>query len=136
MAGFDSIPELDRRGLRRFGLTTGGIVAALFGLLLPWLFERGVPVWPWALAGALAAWGLIAPSSLRPVYRAWMMLGLLLNKVMSPLIMTIVFLLAVTPMGVVRRMLGHSVPKRRDAALGSYRVESKKANPEDLERPF
>ena len=33
------IPELDREGLRQFGLTTGGIVAVLFGVVLPWLFD-------------------------------------------------------------------------------------------------
>ena len=37
-----SIPELDRKGLREFGLVTGGIVAVLFGLFFPWLLERAV----------------------------------------------------------------------------------------------
>jgi hypothetical protein len=45
-----SIPELDARGLRQFALTTGGIVAGLFGLLLPWLFDAncltGPGSWP------------------------------------------------------------------------------------------
>lgn len=40
------IPELDRKGLRQFGLVTGGIVAGLFGLLFPWLLERALPLWP------------------------------------------------------------------------------------------
>jgi len=57
-------------------------------------------------------------------------------KVMSPLIMSLLFFLAITPMGLVRRMFGHAVPKHRDAAAKSYRIASKKANPEDLERPF
>ncbi|HLF10880.1 MAG TPA: SxtJ family membrane protein [Gammaproteobacteria bacterium] len=136
MVNVHSIPELDRNGLRRFALTTGGIVAVLFGLFFPWLLERSIPIWPWVVAGVLVAWGLIAPSSLRPVYRGWMIFGLLLNKVMSPLIMSLLFFLAITPMGLVRRMFGHAVPKHRDAAAKSYRIASKKANPEDLERPF
>jgi hypothetical protein len=38
-----TIPALDRNGLRRFGITTGGIIAALFGLFFPWLLERPIP---------------------------------------------------------------------------------------------
>ncbi len=136
MADLHSIPELDKAGLRRFGLTTGAIIAGLFGLFFPWLLERAIPTWPWLLAAILIAWGLIAPSSLNPVYRAWMRFGLLLNKVMSPLIMSLVFFLAVTPMGLLRRMFGHSFPKHRDDKATSYRIMSKKSNPEDLERPF
>jgi hypothetical protein len=41
-----AIPELDRRGLRSFGLATGLTVGALFGLALPWLLEHDVPIWP------------------------------------------------------------------------------------------
>lgn len=35
---FNHIPELDKRGLRNFGLITGALFASLFGLLLPWRF--------------------------------------------------------------------------------------------------
>jgi len=136
MLRLDPIPELDRAGLRKFALTTGGIVAGLFGLFFPWLLERPWPIWPWIFAGILIAWGLIAPASLRPVYRGWMTFGLLLNKVMSPLIMSLLFFLAVTPTGLLRRMFGHELPKHRDPATKSYRIESKKPKPEDLERPF
>ena len=47
MGGSLTIPELDRAGLRQFGLLMGGFVALVFGLLLPWLFERTLPLWPW-----------------------------------------------------------------------------------------
>ncbi len=63
------IPELDRKGLREFGLVTGTIVAVLFGLFFPWLLERAFPLWPWVVFGVLGAWALVAPLSLRPLYR-------------------------------------------------------------------
>jgi hypothetical protein len=137
MSAAHSIPDLDRKGLRDFALTTGGIIAGLFGVLLPWLFERGLPIWPWIVGGVLIAWGLIAPMSLRPLYRGWMRFGLLLNKVMSPLIMSLVFFLIITPLGLIRRMAGHDeIPKGRDRSAETYRKPSKKTEPEDLERPF
>ena len=85
------IPELDRKGLREFGLVTGAIVAGLFGLFFPWLLETGLPAWPWAVGGGLGLWALVAPASLRPVYRTWMRLGLALSRITTPLILGVVF---------------------------------------------
>lgn len=131
------IPELDRKGLREFGLTTGAIVALLFGLFFPWILEHGFPVWPWAVAVVLGAWALLAPASLRPVYRVWMRLGLLLSKVTVPVIMLAVFLLVITPLGLARRALGKSaIPKRPLPTVDTYRVPAKRIREEDLERPF
>jgi hypothetical protein len=130
------IKELDRKGLREFALTTAGIVAALFGLFFPWLFERPIPRWPWVIAAVLAAWGLAAPRSLRPVYRGWMHFGLMLSKITTPIIMGIVFFLVITPMGLVRRMLGKDSLARRFETTGSYRVPSHKSPVRNLEKPF
>ena len=33
------IPELDSAGLRQFGLMLGGILAVVFGIILPWTWE-------------------------------------------------------------------------------------------------
>jgi hypothetical protein len=130
------IKELDARGLREFGLTTGGIVAGLFGLLFPWLLERPVPRWPWVIAAVLVAWALAAPASLRGFYRGWMKLGLLLGKITTPVIMGVVFFLVVTPMGLVRRLLGKDSLARGFEMTSSYRVPSHKAPAKNLEKPF
>jgi O-antigen/teichoic acid export membrane protein len=132
-----SIPELDARGLRQFALSTGGIVAVLFGLILPWLFDAGLPSWPWVLAAILAVWGLAAPKSLGPVYRGWMRFGLAISRVTTPLILTLVFFLVFTPAGLIMRLTGHDPMQRRlspDAA--SYREPSQAAAPESIERPY
>ena len=114
------IVELDRKGLRDFGLITGCIVAALFGLFFPWILETRTPVWPWALAGVLSVWGLAAPMSLQPVYRIWMKLGLLLGRITTPIILGIDFYLLVLPMGLIMRGFGHDPMARRlDAASSS-----------------
>lgn len=131
-----AIPELDRKGLRHFGITTGAIVVLIFGLFFPWLLDRAWPLWPWLLCAVLALWGLAAPMSLRPVYRGWMRFGLLASRVMTPLIMGIIFYLLITPFGLVRRMFGKdTLPKRFDPTP-SYRVPSRPAPAEKLRRPF
>jgi Kef-type K+ transport system membrane component KefB len=130
-------PELDRKGLREFGIVTGGIVAVLFGLFFPWLLERDLPLWPWVFASALALWALMAPQSLRPVYRLWMRLGLLLSLVTTPVILGIVFFFVILPMALVMRLTGHDPMARRfDDRAKSYRVPSHPPKRENMERPF
>jgi len=133
----NEIPELDRKGLRDFGLVTGGIIAVLFGLFFPWLLESRIPVWPWIFAGILGAWGLAAPMSLQPVYRLWMKLGLLLSRITTPIILGIIFYLLIWPMGLVMRIFGRDPMARRlDGTAKTYRVTSHKAPKQNMERPF
>ena len=137
MSSSNVIPDIDRQGLRSFGLTTGAIVAALFGLFFPWLLEASYPLWPWAILGVLGIWALIAPDSLKPVYRIWMRFGLLLSKITTPIIMGAVFYLVVLPFGLALRLLGKDPMRRRiDDAAESYRIKSIKTSKENLENPF
>ena len=135
--GVHTIPELDRKGLREFGLVTGGILAGLFGLFFPWLLEFNFPVWPWVVGGVLGLWALLAPMSLRPVYYWWMRLALLLSRITTPIILGIVFYLVFLPVALVMKLLGHDPMARRfDESAESYRVPSHKAPRDQLEKPF
>ena len=132
-----AIPDVDRRGLRSFGLSTGTSVGALFGLALPWLLEHELPIWPWPVAGTLVGLAAGAPALLRPVYRAWMGFGLVMSRITTPLLMGVLFLVAVTPIARLRALSGTDRLARRfmrDAK--SYRIPSKPSNARDLERPF
>jgi hypothetical protein len=137
MSSEHKIPELDRKGLRQFGLTTGAIVGVLFGLFFPWVLERPVPRWPWVIFGVLALMALAVPDALRPVYTGWMRFGLFMSRITTPLIMGIVFYLVITPMGLVMRIMGKDYMARRlrDQAA-SYRIESTATPPKRLEKPF
>lgn len=137
MSSEHQIPELDRKGLRQFGLTTGAIIGVLFGLFFPWLLERPVPRWPWVIVGVLALPALAAPDALRPVYQGWMRFGLLMSRITTPVIMGIVFYLVITPMGLVMRLAGKDYMARRlRDPSPSYRIESAATPPKRLEKPF
>ena len=131
------IPNLDAKGLRHFAWSTGAILAVLFGAVLPWLFGLPIPWWPFALALVLILWGLAAPATLRPLYRGWMRLGLLINRVTTPLILGLVFILIFVPTGLIMRLLGGDPLRRRlpPAAL-TYREPSPAASRESMEKPF
>lgn len=131
------IPELNRTQLREFGLVTGAIFVGLFGLALPWLFAFGYPAWPWWIAVVLGVWALAAPQTLRPVYRVWMRLGMLLGRITTPIVLGILFFLVIAPMGYIMRLAGHDPMARQlDKKMESYRVLYKKAPKKNMEKPF
>ena len=131
------IPELDRKGLREFGLITGSIIAALFGLVFPWLLGNDIHVWPWAVGGGLVFWALAVPDSLRVVYRQWMRFGLLVSKITTPVILGIVFFVVIFPAALVMKIAGRDPMARTlDKHAKSYRIVSRKAPNKNLEKPF
>jgi len=81
-----------------------GVLGGLAALLL--LAHRPAGPWLLAAAGLFAGAGVVAPRALDPVERAWMLLGRWLSVATTYLVLTLAFALVVTPLGVVRRMLG------------------------------
>ncbi len=59
-----------------------------------------------------------------------------MSKVTTPIIMGIVFFLVITPMGLVRRILGKDSLARQFESTSSYRVPSHKSPVRNLEKPF
>ena len=116
-----AIPELDTKGLRRFGLQFAALIALFFGLLLPWLFGFTYPLWPWLAGGAVALWSLLAPDSLDYLYRPWMRFGLLLGRITSPIVLGILFFLVFTPAALVLKLLRKKLmPLEPDPAADTY----------------
>ena len=130
-------PELSTQELRKFGFTTGAIVAILFGILLPWLFTHGYPYWPWILAGVLGLWALIAPATLKPVYNGWMKVGHVLGWINTRIILGLMFYTVFFVVGLVLKILGKDPMSRKiDKSAESYRVPSHAHNKDHVERPF
>ena len=133
----NSIPELDSRGLREFAFMTGGVLALIFGLLLPWVFNHAFPYWPWIVLAVLASWGLMAPGTLGPVYKGWMKFALILGKITTPIFLGIVFFIVFLPVALVFKVLGRDPMNRKfDKDQTTYRVKLNKISRTNLEKPF
>ncbi|MCC7181517.1 MAG: hypothetical protein IT177_24275 [Acidobacteria bacterium] len=90
---------------RRFGLTVGAAFL-VFAAIAWW---RGHPTTTSVLGilgGVLSVSGLVIPTYLGPVERAWMQLAHLLSKVTTPIVMGVMYLLVLTPVGFLRRIFG------------------------------
>jgi hypothetical protein len=104
---------------RTFGLVIAGALA-LLALINFWHHGR---LWPWELSAAvlflLAA--RLRPSSLHPLNLVWMKLGLLLHRVVNPIVMGLVFFGAIWPTGLVMRLRGRDLLRlKRESASDTY----------------
>jgi hypothetical protein len=101
------------RAEREFGLVVGGFLALLGG----WWLYRGKfgnaahVVFP--LGALLIFFGLIWPRLLVWPNRAWMLLAEGLSFITTRIILGLVFFLVVTPIGVVKRLMGWDPLGRR-----------------------
>ena len=127
---------LNTKELRHFGLLMAAVVGALFGLLLPWLFDRPLPAWPWALAAAFAVPALLRPAVLRPVYALWMRFGHVMGTINAYLILGLVFFIVLTPIGRVMRLLGINPLLRPASRPDSFLAKSRRRPPQHMDRPF
>lgn len=121
---------------RGFGIVFA-VVFAVIGLSPAW---DGAPLRWWALAVAvmfLAVAGL-APAILKPFNRLWFAFGLLLHKVVSPLVMGLVFFATVTPTAFIMRMLGKDPLRLRfDRQAKTYWIEREPGpEPETMRNQF
>ena len=120
---------------RKFGLTLGAAFLLLGGVM--WWREHTVAfLVSITLAAVLAAAGLVIPTRLEPVERAWMRLAHLLSRVTTPLFMGIVYFLVIAPTGIVRRSLGRSALRRPREASSYWVARDITARRSDLERQF
>ena len=125
------------RDLRKFGLMVGGVFAVLGGLMLL-RHKAHYPyfLWPGAV---LVLFGAILPRALKWIYIAWMSVAFVLGFVMAHVILTLLFFLVITPIGLVARLMGKDfLSLKLDRAAKSYWIprEKKPKSAADYSRQF
>jgi len=126
----------ERAELKKFGLTLG-IAFGLLGGLSLWrghVFRGGFLT----LFSLVCFLGILQPLRLKPLYKAWMWISAFLGAVMTRVILTLLFYLVVTPLGLLARVFRQKLLERRfDRDASSYwvAVKGRKTNA-DYERQF
>lgn len=108
---------------RTFGFVFTGIFLIVAGYL--WLYH-GKPVAIQAflvLAAAFLAFTLFMPIALRPLNKAWYKLGLLMGRVVSPIVLGILFFILITPIAIVMRLAGRDPLRLRKQDAQSHWID-------------
>jgi len=132
-----ALTRSDTRELRAFGLGLAALVVVVFWLVIPWLRERPMPVWPAAVGGVLAILALGWPAAIWPVYRLILPVARVLAIVNTWLLLGAVFFGILLPLGWVLRSLGRLQYRTGfEPTMTSYRVDVPDDHATRLEEPF
>ena len=103
-----------------------GIVFFIFFLIIalyPLLNNQNIRLWSLIISIVFLILGLLNSDFLRPLNKIWFRFGLLLGKVVSPIIMSIIFFLVVTPIGIFMKVLGKDLINLKFNNKKTYWIE-------------
>ena len=91
--------------------------------LYPLIHNEEIRIWSLIISLIFLILGLINSRILNPLNKLWFKFGILLGKIVSPIIMGIIFFLVVTPIGFIMRILGKDVLNLKFNENKSYWIE-------------
>jgi hypothetical protein len=113
---------------RSFGIVMTVAFAVLS--LLNWWHDGHWWRWTGGIAVLFLVAALFYSAALKPLNRLWLKFGLLLHKVVNPIVMALVFFGAVLPTGLLMRALGKDLLRlKRQPDANSYWIERRPPGP-------
>lgn len=108
---------------RRFGTLFSMIflVIGIYGYLKGW--PASALVASVAASGLIGFVALVSPSLLAPFNKVWFLIGDLLGRIVSPVVLGIIFFLILTPVGSLGRMFGRDVLRIKRPKASSYWID-------------
>jgi len=89
---------------RSFGIVF--FIVFLFIALYPITYSEDIRIWSLIISFIFIILGLLNSKILTPLNKLWFKFGVILGKIISPIIMGIIFFLVVTPIGLIMKVLG------------------------------
>ena len=103
-----------------------GIVFFIVFLLIsiyPLINNENVRIWSLVISLIFLVLGILNSNILSPLNKLWFKFGIFLGKIISPIIMGIIFFLVVTPIGLIMRLIGKDVLNLKYSDSKSYWIE-------------
>ncbi|MDA7718914.1 SxtJ family membrane protein [Candidatus Pelagibacter sp.] len=87
---------------RSFGIVFS--IVFLIIALYPLLNSDGIRIWSIILSSTFFIFGVLNSNILSPLNRIWFKFGIILGRIVSPIVMGLVFFLVVTPTSLILRL--------------------------------
>ena len=103
-----------------------GIVFSIVFLLIalfPLINSESLRIWSLIISAVFLFLGLINSKILTPLNNIWFKFGLILGRIVSPVIMGVIFFLVVTPTGFIMRLVGKDLLNLKFNKHKSYWIE-------------
>lgn len=131
-----SFRKVSESSERKFGVTVGLILSFL--AVWPVVRHHAPPrYWLLAIGVLLIVFGLAMPRVLAPLNKLWFKLGVLLASITNPIVMGVMYYLAVVPFGWILRLRGKDLLRlKRDGAAATYWIERDASAQTSLTKQF
>lgn len=131
------MPSASQQELRKFGLTVGAAFAVLGGISW-WRGHELPPRVLWTVGTLLFVPGLLFPRVLGPVQRGWMTFATVLGHVNTRIILTVLYYLVMTPVGLVMRLFRDPLDRSLHDGRSSQWIKRERTpvDPARYERQF
>ena len=106
---------------RSFGIVF--FIVFLLIALYPLIHSEEIKFWSIIISLIFLVLGLLNSKILAPLNKLWFKFGIFLGKIISPLIMGIIFFLVVTPIGILMRLLGKDLLNLKHNKNKSYWID-------------
>ena len=103
-----------------------GIVFFIFFLIIgtyPIFFQGELRIWSLVVSIIFLLLGIINSRFLTPLNLLWFKFGMLLGRIVSPIVMGLVFFLVVTPTGIIMRILNKNLLRLKKKNVKTYWIE-------------
>ena len=111
-----------------------GIVFAIVFLIIalwPLTGDGEIRLWSLFVSGAFLGVAYVIPKMLHPLNLIWFKFGLLLHKIVSPIMMGLVYVLTVLPIGLILRIIGKDPMRMKTREhVDSYWIKRDVAGPD------
>ena len=106
---------------RSFGIVF--FIVFIIIAIYPYFKSGDVRLWSLIISIIFLILGLINSKILTPLNKLWFKFGIFLGKIISPIIMGIIFFLVVTPIGLLMKLFGKDVLNLKYNNNKSYWIE-------------
>ena len=106
---------------KSFGLVFS--VVFLIIAVYPFLKNGNLIIWSLIISIIFLILGLTNSKILTPLNKLWFKFGIFLGKIVSPLVMGVIFFFVVTPIGLIMRVLGKDLLNLKYNLNKSYWIE-------------
>ena len=106
---------------RSFGVVF--FVVFLLIAIYPLTHSGDIRIWSAIISFIFLVLGLLNSSILTPLNKIWFKFGIILGKIISPVIMAIIFFLVVTPTGLIMKILRKDILNLKYNQNKSYWIE-------------
>lgn len=124
---FDCLNHMTKKFYPTLNRNFGFLFAGVFALLSAYAaYQGGEPskIYGWLIAGVVVGLvAIIAPGALTPFNKAWMKLGDLMGKVVSPLVLGVIFFALITPIALITRLFGRDELRLKKTGTSSYWID-------------